>query len=117
MDGTTISSSATLNGPSLDWTIQGMGDFNRDHKGDILWRHSSGPIQIWLMDGTTISSSATLDGPSLDWTIQRVGDFDGDANADILWRHTWGLVVIWFMNGPGFSGDRVVGVGLDWTLE
>jgi hypothetical protein len=120
MDGATITGSAAIpDGPSLDWTIQGIGDFNRDHKADILWRHAFGLVAIWLMDGTAIAGGATIaDGPSLDWTIQGIGDFNGDVNADILWRHAFGLVAIWYMDGTTFDEARVVGsVGLDWTLE
>ena len=30
------------------------GDFNGDGKADILWRHSSGTVYVWLMNGTTV---------------------------------------------------------------
>ncbi len=38
----------------MDWTIQGVGDFNGDGKSDILWRHASGDISIWFMNGTSL---------------------------------------------------------------
>ena len=54
---------------STDWTIVGVGDFNGDGKADILWRHTSGTMSLWLLDGTTIiggGSPGTLDSS---WTV------------------------------------------------
>jgi hypothetical protein len=35
----------------LSWQIQAIGDFDHDRRDDILWRHTSGQVGIWLMDG------------------------------------------------------------------
>ena len=53
-----------------DWTIEGVGDFNGDGKADILWRHSSGLVSIWLMNGTSISGIGNPASVGSDWTIQ-----------------------------------------------
>jgi hypothetical protein len=38
------------------WSIAGVGDFNGDHKADVLWRSVAGDVAVWLMDGSSISS-------------------------------------------------------------
>jgi hypothetical protein len=93
------------------------GDFNGDTKADILWRHSSGDVAIWLMNGTSVVSSAVVGNVSLDWTIAGVGDFNGDGKTDLLWRHTSGLLAVWLMNGTTIVGTGMLGsVGTDWTI-
>lgn len=84
---------------SLDWTIEGVGDFNGDHEADILWRHTSGLVYIWLMKGTSTIGEGSPGSVPLDWSIQSVGDFNSDRKSDILWRHSSGLVYMWMMNG------------------
>lgn len=37
--------------PSTGWTIQGVGDVDHDGISDIIWRHSSGWVSIWMMSG------------------------------------------------------------------
>ena len=36
-------------------------DFNGDGTVDILWRHSAGPVSVWLMDGATIAAEVATD--------------------------------------------------------
>src|SRR5262249_24384101 len=69
-------------------------DFNGDGTADILWRHTSGALGLWLLNGTTISGGGMVSPVSNDWTIAGVGDFNGDGKADILWRHTLGVVCL-----------------------
>ncbi|HEY6558518.1 MAG TPA: trypsin-like serine protease [Polyangiaceae bacterium] len=33
------------------WSVQGVGDFDHDGREDILWRHTSGQLAIWLVLG------------------------------------------------------------------
>jgi len=44
-------------------------DFNGDGNGDILWRHDSGAVAVWLMNGLNIQSSAVVGTPGNDWHI------------------------------------------------
>src|SRR5262249_4742933 len=74
-------------------------DFNGDGRADILWRPTSGVLDIWLLNGTSAISSPSPGAVGTDWTIVGVGDFNGDGRADILWRHTSGIVFVWLMNG------------------
>src|SRR5207247_1100615 len=79
-----------LNGPSFLAVTPGTteifsGDFNGDGRADILWRHASGAVAIWLLDGTAVIGSAILGVIGADWSIVGVADFNGDGRADILW--------------------------------
>jgi hypothetical protein len=47
-----------------------VGDFNGDGKADILWRKSSGELDLWLMNGTSINSQSSLGVISNDWQIE-----------------------------------------------
>jgi hypothetical protein len=92
-------------------------DFNGDGKSDILWRHSSGALSMWLMNGGSIASTAGLGVVPMAWTISKIADFDGDGKADILWRDTSGNVAIWLMNGGTVAGSGGLGtVATAWTV-
>ena len=39
-----------------NWRIAATGDFNGDHKTDILWRHTNGALRIWNMNGQQLLS-------------------------------------------------------------
>jgi hypothetical protein len=57
--------------PPLDWTIDGVGDFDRDGRTDIVWREgSTGAVGIWLMDGMNLRSVAIPTTAGADWVIQ-----------------------------------------------
>jgi hypothetical protein len=52
----------------LAWTIRGSGDLNGDSKSDIIFVHSNGSVQTWLMNGpNTLTSSALTAAPG--WSI------------------------------------------------
>jgi hypothetical protein len=47
-----------------------VGDFNGDGKADILWRHSSGIVAMWLLNGLSVAGSALLGSPSIAWQVR-----------------------------------------------
>ena len=67
----------TTLGPA--WQVVGAGDYNGDGHADILWRHSSGTNDMWLMNGTQIIGGGQL--PTVDpaWQIVGAGDYNGDG--------------------------------------
>jgi hypothetical protein len=42
---------AARNAP-LDWSVEGIGDYDGDGKSDILWRHDAGQVTDWLGTAT-----------------------------------------------------------------
>jgi hypothetical protein len=38
---------------TLDWHVQGEGDFSGDGLADIFWRNDNGSTAVWKMDGGT----------------------------------------------------------------
>jgi hypothetical protein len=92
-----------LGAVTADWTIKGVGDFNRDGTSDVLWYNTvSGQVSIWVMragviDYTTVPATVA---PSSGWSVRTVTDVDHDGISDIIWRHSTGPIGIWIMEGP-----------------
>jgi hypothetical protein len=86
------------------WQIRGVGDFNHDGWGDILWRHEvDGSLYVWFLnetmraDGSYLTPSAFADTR---WKIAQVADFTTDGKIDILWRHeATGYLYVWILDG------------------
>ena len=53
--------------PDTRWQVVGVGDFNGDHKPDLVWQHDTGWLTVWLMDGATLIRSSTCH-PAGCWT-------------------------------------------------
>ena len=107
MNGVNLVTGTFTNPPTIAdvrWRMVGVGDFNRDTRPDIAWRHlTSGENVIWFMNGPDLVSG-TFTNPSFadtTWAIRGVADFNVDAWPDLIWRNSLsGQNVIWFMNGP-----------------
>ena len=130
MNGATVSSNLGVGGLDPSWTIvgtasntvassniPGTGDFNGDGKSDILLRHSSGYVAMFLMNGATVTSNLGVGGLDPSWSIVGIGDFNGDGKSDILLRHTSGYMSVWLMNGATVTSNLGIG-GLDpsWSI-
>ena len=123
--------SSTVGAPDLSWHIMDTGDFDGDHRSDVLWQTDGGGVAIWEMSGIQIKAadytrlgSSIVGAPGRDWHIIGSGDFDGDGNSDLLWKTDGGGVAIWEMNGTQIKaadytklGSSVVGApGGDWHI-
>jgi hypothetical protein len=93
-------------------------DFNVDGKSDILWRHATGQVAVWLLNGASViggGSPGSADPNA--WHIVGQRDFNGDGKADILWRNSTGQVVIWLMDGASVIGGGSLGtVPIGWFV-
>ncbi|MBV9374041.1 MAG: VCBS repeat-containing protein, partial [Alphaproteobacteria bacterium] len=118
----TIAITADIGSMPHNWSIAGIGDFDRDGYSDILWRDHLGNVRIWLL-GTTpnslnIRSSADLGNVPLNWSIVQTGDYNGDGFSDILWEDDTGNLKAWFMQGTTVAKTQILGkIGLKWTVQ
>ncbi len=96
-----------------NWTLKDTGDFNGDHKLDLLLYNTvSGESAIIEMNGSTagpFTSIFTL-APATGWTLKDTGDFTGDGKADILIVNTSRTISVLEMNGAAFVSNYVPGV-------
>ena len=94
-----------------------MGDFNGDRRSDVVLRHSSGAVAVWLMDGTAIAGVGLVGNPGSSWQVVGTGDLNGDTLWDLVLRHTSGTVATWFMNGTTIGGaGMIAGLDLAWQV-
>jgi hypothetical protein len=92
-------------------------DVDGDGRTDVLWRDTSGSLEVWLMRDVTVSAVRSLDRVGPEWTIAGIGDVDGDGRGDLLWRHPSGTVAVWLLDGASTVGSGVAGsAGPDWTV-
>ncbi|MDX2241922.1 MAG: S8 family serine peptidase [Leptolyngbyaceae cyanobacterium bins.302] len=103
-NNTTVASVGVLDTIGTTWRIEGVADFNRDGRPDLLWRDAvSGLNSIWFMGGansTQIASFTLIDSRSTHWAIEGVVDFNQDGAPDILWRdYATGNNEVWLMGG------------------
>ncbi|MCC6889859.1 MAG: VCBS repeat-containing protein, partial [Hyphomicrobiales bacterium] len=123
-DGRTFAGFGTdLNGKTQAWIARiplppTAHDFDRSANSDILWRHSSGQVAMWLMNGTSVAQGPGVGGAAADWQIVGQRDFNGDGKHDILWRNSSsGQVLLWVMNGAAVTQSAVVGsAASDWQI-
>jgi hypothetical protein len=99
--------------------VAGTGDFNGDHKWDILWyNNTSGQALIWLLNGTTVIGVGSPGTAGSPWSVQLTGDFNGDGMSDILWRNSaTGQVVEWLVRGTTVIGGGDQFVTNDWQIQ
>jgi Ca2+-binding RTX toxin-like protein len=121
--GFTDNAANAYNAVSTDWQVVGIGDFNGDHRDDILWRNSDGRITDWLStaSGGYVPNGGTfLKTVSTDWQVAAVGDFNGDGISDILWRNSSGSITDWLGTANGSFTDNAShalnSVSTDWQI-
>lgn len=112
LDGLTVTGRVSLDPWTVRdtrWHVVATGDFDRDGKTDLLWKHATeGYLVAWLMNGVTLRSVEWLAPGQLadvGWEIVATGDFNADGRLDIIFQHSSsGYMVAWFMDGLVQSG-------------
>ena len=107
----TTSGGFTPNGANLlevvdtGWQIAGTGDFDGDHRDDVLWRRADGALTDWrglANGGLGPNGGNLLTVVDPQWQVAGVGDFNGDGRDDVLWHRADGAVTDWL--GTAFAG-------------
>jgi alpha-N-arabinofuranosidase len=92
-------------------------DFNGDGRADILWRHTSGTVAVWLLNGPVVIGAGVPGAVASEWSVVGAGDFNGDGKVDVLWRHISGSLAVWLLDGAAIIGAGSPGsVGNEWTV-
>jgi serralysin len=110
--------------PGTSWHVVGIGDFNGDGRGDILWRNDMGVTTNWLGQtngGFADNGAIFTANPGTQWQVAEIADFNGDAIDDILWRHDNGTVTNWLGQANGAFADNAgnfsVNPGTQWHVQ
>ena len=121
MDNANITANVDIGAPQygID-SLVAVGDFNGDHKSDLLFESSRGDLQMYEMNGTTIAQASIVNIGSAGvngevptgWKIVGTTDYNGDGKSDLLLKDTNGNLICWLMDGF----NVVAGGGLLGTI-
>lgn len=112
LNGTTLVRSSAL-AVASGYSPLTTGDYNGDGRIDILWRHTSGALQLWTGNGNSFTTAAAGTFPA-GWTSIGSGDVNADGKSDLLWYHpTQQKFAYWLRNGATTtaSGAQLVPAG------
>ena len=117
MDGMSVTADANFYGAGAGYVPVAVGNFNGDHKADIVWAGPNHELYMWSGNGTTFVSQQFGNFPS-DWQVVGAGDVDGDGNSDLLFsnasKHLFGY---WLMNGTQVLKMQNIGpVGAGYSV-
>lgn len=108
----------------LEWQVvssRKRSEFDGDGRDDILLRHSSGALGMYLLTGDAPFQIRWVDiGPvDPEWSVQGTADFNGDGREDILFRHrSTGAVRYARMGGGGIEGwvELIASLDAQWIV-
>jgi hypothetical protein len=93
----------TLNCVGLAPGTTPRGDFDRDTRTDLFFRHDvTGDNVVWFLDGVTLAGSGATSPalPDTNWALAGLGDLNGDGGTDLVWHNRLrGLVLFWYLDG------------------
>jgi hypothetical protein len=106
LNGTTLRDGVMLNPgrpAEAGWHVVGVGNLFGDGRAQIVWRHDTGVMALWvlnrekLVDGMLLSPSRVAD-PA--WRVVGLRDIDADGKDDLIWQNfSTGQTAAWLMNG------------------
>jgi glucose/arabinose dehydrogenase len=118
MNGTTVSSTATVLVAGSPWVTTHIADFDGDGKSDLLIKKADGSVAVLLMNGAVVRSATILLNAGSPYSASHTGDFDGDGKADIVLKNTDGSIAILLMNGGAVkAAGLLVGPGSPYSTS
>jgi hypothetical protein len=103
MNGTSITSSVSINVGDPSWHAVSTGVFNG--LADIAWQNDNGTVGLWLMNGTTPVAETALPNPGAGWQLISVDHFTPNGQPDLLFQNTNGAMMLWEMNGTSLAAQ------------
>jgi hypothetical protein len=111
----TFAANSFVGGVSPGWNLVGLGDFNGDGRGDLLWQNG-GIFTEWQSTGNGFTPNVYVGGVSSGWGLAGIGDFNGDGRTDLIWQNG-GTFTEWQSTGNSFTPNVYVGgVSAGWAL-
>jgi hypothetical protein len=111
----------TFAGDSFDgtvgpgWKLVGLGDFNGDSRGDLLWQNGN-VFTEWQSTGNAFTPNVYIGSVSSGWSLAGLGDFNGDGRSDLIWQNGT-IFTEWQSTGNGFTPNVYIGgVGVGWNF-
>ncbi len=129
-----VTSAAAGQPACLAFTPPVKGDFDGDHKTDLVFRNTTTNASfLWRMDGVTRVGTEQAISPaptSSDWRLVASDDFNGDQRTDLVYQNiVTGAVEFWLMKTtttrwgaplaltPAFSSDWTVVASADFNAD
>ncbi|MFH1728649.1 MAG: FG-GAP-like repeat-containing protein [Pseudomonadota bacterium] len=112
---------------TVDYTLQGIGDFNGDGRCDVLFiEEASNKFYGWLnMSDSYVYQKDVNPAISAYHELSGLADFTGDGKTDLITRQlgnkftiSYGEVHIWMMSGCSITGKLHLGTedAYEWEL-
>src|SRR5206468_4176250 len=102
--------------PGPSWHAIGTGDFNGDHRSDILFQNDSGEVSVGERKGKSVLAPGTVGSPGPSWNAVSTGVFNNDGFSDLLIQNDNGEVAVWHVTGdssPYLPGN----IDLPWQSD
>lgn len=123
MDGAQVTAKSQIGTVNTagGWHFADVGDFNGDHKSDLLFTNDSTKgLAVWQMDGTDVIAKPQIGSVAAGTELHGLGDFNGDGKTDLLFSQgATSTLSVWQMDGTHIAAASTVGTvntAADWHL-